>query len=143
MSDCCSTAESKKSHPKKRCCPANGIEYHEVAAKTIMHHINEAWKWKAQSSRYFFCSDPACHVVYFGDDETVITRSQLRTRVGVKEDSNDAPVCYCFGVSKGDAINDPGIKTYVMNQTKQAYCSCEVSNPSGRCCLKDFPKNNT
>jgi hypothetical protein len=90
--------------------------------------------------RYFFCADPECDVVYFADDDSIITKSQLRTTVGVKESSNDTPACYCFGVTKADAISDPGIREYVMHQTKHAQCSCDVSNPSGRCCLKDFPR---
>ena len=28
----------------------------------------------------------------------------------------------------------------IVEQTKNARCSCETSNPSGRCCLKVFPK---
>ena len=98
------------------------------------------WKRKDEGERYFFCSDPGCDVVYFGDNDSIITKAQLRTTVGVKETSNDAPACYCFGVSKADAINDPTIREYVMSQTKHAQCSCDVSNPSGRCCLKDFPR---
>ena len=140
MSDCCSTTEYKAAHPKKRCCPENGIAGTEVTAKTISHHLKQAWKWKDEGVRYFFCSDPGCNVVYFGENDSVITKDQLRTKVGVKETSNDAPACYCFGVSKADAINDPGIREYVMAQTKHAQCSCDVSNPSGRCCLKDFPR---
>ncbi|MFA6903282.1 MAG: hypothetical protein WC236_09385 [Gallionellaceae bacterium] len=129
-------------HSKKYYCPGNGLAYVEVSAKTISHHIRQPWKWKDEGIRYFFCSDPNCDVVYFGDDDSIITKNQLRTTVGVKETSNDAPACYCFGVSKADAINDPGIREYVMNQTKNAQCSCEVSNPSGRCCLKDFPRTD-
>jgi len=140
MSDCCSTTENKTAHPKKHCCPKNGIEYTEVSAKTISHHIKQAWLWNDKGLRYFFCSDPDCDIVYFGDDGSVISKTQLRTTVGVKEKSNDTPACYCFGVSKADAINNPSIRAYVMSQTKQAQCSCDVSNPSGRCCLKDFPR---
>ena len=140
MSDCCSTTEIKAANPKKRCCPENGLAGTEVTAKTISHHLKQAWKWKSDGIRYFFCSDPECGVVYFGDDDSTITKTQLRTTVGVKETSKDALACYCFGVSKADAINDPSIREYVMSQTKLAQCSCEVSNPSGRCCLKDFPR---
>jgi hypothetical protein len=140
MTDCCSTTENKMPHSKKHCCPENGLECIEVSAKTISHHIRQPWKWKDEGIRYYFCSDPNCDVVYFGDDDSIITKTQLRTTVGVKETSSDAPACYCFGVSKTDAINDPGIREYVMAQTKNAQCSCEVSNPSGRCCLKDFPR---
>lgn len=140
MSDCCSTTEVKTVHPKKRYCPSNGIEGTEVSAKTISHHIKQSWKWKHADTRYFFCDDPDCDVVYFGDDDSVITKVQLRTTVGIKETSNETLACYCFGVSKAEAINDPGIREYVMSQTKHAQCSCDVSNPSGRCCLKDFPR---
>ncbi len=38
----------------------------------------------------FFCDDPECEVVYFGEDGSTILKSQLRTRVGVKEDSGDS-----------------------------------------------------
>jgi hypothetical protein len=140
MSDCCSTTESKAGHPKKRSCPGNGIEGTEVSPKTISHQLKQAWKWQDMGLRYFFCADPECDVVYFAVDDSIITKSQLRTTVGVKESSNDTPACYCFGVTKADAISDPGIREYVMFQTKHAQCSCDVSNPSGRCCLKDFPR---
>jgi len=129
-------------HPKKRCCPVNGLESSEVTAKTISHHLKESWKWKDDGVRYFFCADPACNVVYFGEDDSIITKAQLRTTVGIKETTNDAPACYCFGVSKADAISDPSIREYVKFQTKYGQCSCDVSNPSGSCCLKDFPRTD-
>lgn len=140
MTDCNSAPENKAVSPNKRCCPDNGLEGIEVSAKTISHHMKQAWKWKDEGVRYFFCADPDCDVVYFGDDDSVITKAQLRTTIGVKEASNDAPACYCFGISKADAINDPSIREYVISQTRHMQCSCDVSNPSGRCCLKDFPR---
>jgi hypothetical protein len=78
--------------------------------------------------------------VYFGADGSTIVRSQLRTRVGVKEAADDSLLCYCFGVGKADLQRDPAIRDFVVEQTKAGRCSCETSNPSGRCCLKDFPK---
>jgi hypothetical protein len=142
MTDCCTKTENKTVHPKKHCCPVNGLAGAEVSAKTISHHLKEAWKWESKGVRYFFCDDPGCSVVYFGEDDTTIAKAQLRTTVGVKETSNEAPACYCFGVSKADALNDPDIRAYVMSQTRHAQCSCDVSNPSGRCCLKDFPRHD-
>jgi hypothetical protein len=50
-------------------------------------------------------------------------------------------LCYCFGVTKADARSDPGIKKFVMAQTKLGLCACEMRNPSGRCCLPDFPRD--
>jgi hypothetical protein len=141
MSDCCSTSDNKSAHPKKYRCPCNRLEGAEVTTKTIFHHIKQPWLWQHKDIRYFFCEDPNCDVVYFGEDHSTITKSQLRTQVGIKELSNDTPACYCFDVSKTDALNDPEIRKYVISQTKQAQCACDVRNPSGRCCLKDFPRS--
>jgi len=140
MSDCCSTSCETKPHRKHR-CPVNGGEYSEVLTKTILHHIKMPWAWAEKKQRYYFCEDPNCDVVYFGEDDTVITKSEVRTPIGIKEISEDAPLCYCFGISKADFSSNPSLKDYVIQKTKNDLCSCEASNPSGRCCLKDFPHN--
>jgi hypothetical protein len=146
MSESCSVTEKVQARTKKNRCPNNGHECTEVTPKTISHHLRGAWKWKeGKDVRYFFCDDPACEVVYFGDDDSVILKERLNTPVGVKEASNATLACYCFGVTKAEALSDPGIREYVLNQTKHAQCACDIRNPSGRCCLKDFPrpeKNN-
>jgi hypothetical protein len=139
MSDCCSPSVPSSAHPKKHRCPHNGIEYAGVSARTIAHHIKQSWLWQDLGRRYFFCDDPDCDVVYFADDDSVILKSQLGTRVGVKEAGDDVPLCYCFGVIRADAKNDPGVRDFVVEKTRLGLCSCETSNPSGRCCLKDFP----
>jgi Zinc binding domain len=140
MAECCSSFECKAEPPKKHRCPANGVEYTEVSARTISHHIKHSWNWSGKGRRYYFCDDPECDVVYFGDDDSVIPKSQLRTHLGVKDSTDDALVCYCFGVTKSDARSDPGIRNFVVAQTKLGLCSCDTRNPSGRCCLIDFPR---
>lgn len=142
MSSCCSSSGCNSKHPKKYRCPVNSREYAEVSVRTIAHHIKESWGWVPTAKCYYFCDDPECDVVYFGDDDSVILKSQLRTRVGVKEQTGDDLLCYCFGVSKADFERNPATKDFVMAQTKAGVCSCDSSNPSGRCCLKDFPKPN-
>ena len=140
MSNCCSTLGCDNSHSRKHQCPSNGKEYLEVSPRTIAHHIKESWTWAKTATRYFFCDDPECDVVYFGDDGSTILKSQLRTQVGVKERTDDSLLCYCFGVCNAEFGSNPIVKNYVIAQTKAGLCSCETSNPSGRCCLKDFPK---
>lgn len=140
MAHCCSSSGCGDTDPKKNRCPVNGHEYLEVSARTIAHHIKDVWNWKKTANRYFFCNAPSCEVVYFGDDGSVILKSQLRTPVGLKEASDDALLCYCFGVSKKDFQAAPATRDFVIAQTKAGLCSCDTSNPSGRCCLKDFPK---
>lgn len=138
MSDCCSSPGATAA-PHKRNCPASGTESAEVSPRTLLHHLKAPWAWEAKAQRYFFCADPACDVVYFGEDGSTLSKADLRTIVGIKDTSDDAPLCYCFGVSKGDALADPSVKAFVAQKTKEGLCSCETSNPSGRCCLKDFP----
>jgi hypothetical protein len=45
-------------------------------------------------------------------------------------------------VSKTDYLDNPGTREFVVEQTKLKHCACEVQNPSGKCCLKDFPKGS-
>ena len=106
--------------------------------RTVAHHIKAPWQVALTGKRYFFCEDPACEVVYFGGDDSVILKSRVRTPVGIKEESDAALICYCFGVSKADAQSDPKAKAFVLAQTKARQCSCATSHPGGRCCLKDF-----
>lgn len=148
MSDCCSSDKSscsseseKKSFPRKFSCPENSKDYVAVTKKTIIHHINSPWEKVLSEEQYYFCSDPDCDVVYFGLEGAVINKSELRTKVGVKEKDDTALICYCFGVSKATAKQDTAIKAYVTQNTKESLCACEIRNPSGRCCLKDFPRN--
>ena len=143
MSDCCSSSSCDTNHPKKHRCPVNEREYLEVSVRTISHHVRDAWNWQPTSHQYFFCDDPSCEVVYFGDDGSTILKSQLRTLVGIKESSDTSLLCYCFGVTKADFSADPATKDFVVAQTKAGQCSCDTSNPSGRCCLKDFHKRES
>lgn len=139
MANCCPTPDDDTAHPRKLACPRNGRQYAEVSAKTIALHIKEPWLWNGANQRYFFCDDPDCDIVYFGENGSLILKSALRTPVGAKDNAADATLCYCYGVSRADALQHPDIRDYVVGQTRQCLCACDTRNPSGRCCLKDFP----
>lgn len=140
MSDCCSAPGPSPQSSSRHRCPHNGQAYAQVAASTLLHHLQQPWLQSLKDQRYYFCDDPDCEVVYFGEDDSVINKSQLRTRVGIKENDPDALICYCFGISRQQAETCPEAKAFVIEQTRQSVCACETRNPSGRCCLKDFPK---
>lgn len=145
MSDCCSVSntdpvKSASARAKRHVCPENGKIYAQVARTTILHHVQQPWLHGLEEQNYYFCDDPDCEVVYFGDDDSVINKNQLRTQVGIKQTSPEALICYCFGVSRHEAETSPQAKAFVVEQTRQSQCACETRNPSGRCCLKDFPK---
>ncbi|MDH5484932.1 MAG: hypothetical protein OEY43_06800 [Gammaproteobacteria bacterium] len=138
MSDCCSSQKPEKI--KRHSCPVHGQLCLQVAVSTIIHHLKSPWEYPLKDQAYYFCDDPGCDVVYFGEDDSVINKQLLRTVVGIKQQTDDAVICYCFGVSKSDAMNNPVANAFVIEQTKQGVCACATRNPSGRCCLKDFPK---
>ncbi len=144
MSDCCSTNNSAKAStaPNKHICPTNGKPYTKVPSHTLFHHLKQPWLWLANATQnYYFCDDPTCDVAYFGEDNSTIQKTQLRSVVGIKEQHNDNElVCYCFGVTFSEVRESKVAKDFVINMTKQKKCACGTRNPSGRCCLKDFPK---
>ena len=139
MTDCC-VLNTNSHSPKRYRCPVNGKEYSEVSSTTIVHHIKNPWNWKNREQTYYFCEDPECNVVYFGQDNSIIEKQALRTVVGIKQKTNESPVCYCFGVNRQEAATNSAAKAFVIENTKNHTCACEVRNPSGKCCLKDFPK---
>lgn len=139
MSSCCSSNSDNVTYAKKHTCPEDKKEYGLVSVTTIKQHIKAPWSWKPKDQGYYFCSDPGCSVVYFAQDNLIIEQSSLRTEVGLKQQSKNALVCYCYGVSKLQAESDATIRPFVVNETKQKNCACETRNPSGKCCLKDFP----
>jgi hypothetical protein len=148
MHKCCSQSETtdeetRGHYPKSHYCPANGKAYSSVKRKTLLHHISDPWHNALIEQGYYFCTDPGCDVVYFGQDNTVLHARNLRTAVWQKSQDDHATICYCFGVTKQLARTDNrkngDIKTFITEQTKQSLCSCETSNPSGRCFLKYFP----
>ena len=144
MSSCCGSPDNsnteKTKSARKFACPVNKTEYVSVDIKTMLQHIKSPWLQSLNEDAYYFCDDPDCNVVYFSNTGSTINKSELRTQVGIKEESPEALICYCFGVTKALAHNDNELKAYVTQQTKEKNCACDIRNPSGRCCLKDFPK---
>lgn len=140
MSDCCSSSCNTNQVPKRYICPANGVEYALVSLLTIKHQIKSPWSWSPTEQGYYFCSDPRCSVVYFGEDDSIIEKIDLRSEPGIKSDSADEIICYCYGVTKSQAKADPSIRDFVIEQTRLQQCACEARNPSGKCCLSKFPK---
>ena len=142
MSDCRSSCCTQASFSKRHKCPANGKEYSLVSSSTIKKHIKDPWLWNEELQGYYFCSDPNCEVVYFGQDDSIMNKESMRTKVGIKEKNENAILCYCYGVTKAEAKNNPNIRSFVVQETQKQQCACESRNPSGKCCLAYFPKKS-
>jgi hypothetical protein len=134
--------DNKTTAPGKAVCPINGLSYSRVKAQTILHQIKKPWQLNLPDQNYFFCDDPKCDVVYFGEDRSTFVRDDLRISVGQKLHGQEKTICYCFDVQLSDIGSDKALekaKIFVVEQTKNSTCDCELRNPSGKCCLKNFP----
>ena len=96
---------------------------------------------------YYFCGAPDCDTVYvsaLGDH--LITKDQLTVRVGIKETEDPIPLCYCFNYDRKDVRDDirlrgdTDIQKIITARVKAGECRCEVTNPSGGCCLGTVSK---
>jgi len=134
MAGCCGS----KQQSGQGVCPGHGGTCREVPFRTVLHHLRTPWRVALPSQRYFFCDEADCPVVYFGEDGARFEQEALREQVGQKGRAGEAMLCYCFDIRYAEA--EPALKAYVVEQTRDGLCSCDTRNPSGRCCLKDFPE---
>ena len=140
MSDCCIKQNTERPGPGSHPCPVNGRPGSRVSLQTILHHVNDPWCLTIKEQPYYFCGDPQCEVVYYGDDNSVFTQERLRTTVGVKQNSDESIICYCFGLTRSEARNNANAVDFVKENTRLKNCACEIRNPAGKCCLKDIQK---
>lgn len=142
MSDCCAHSSCDKTPPKTAVCPRNGHSYAGVAMRTVLHQVRQPWSRDITKQAYYFCDDPDCDVVYFGEDLSLLMRDDLRNTVGQKSKTSDKTLCYCFDIDAAALLTreeQQRARAFVIEQTRNANCDCETRNPSGRCCLKNFP----
>lgn len=144
MSDCCSTTKDGicfVSTGKPGFCPDCGKKGKSVATLTVKSLVRDHTR-VAPSSSYSFCRTPDCDVVYFSD-MTAFRKPDLKVRVGIKESTDPAPLCYCFDYSRADIRRDieklgsTKIPDEIEVEIQSGFCACEVKNPSGSCCLGD------
>jgi Zinc binding domain/BFD-like [2Fe-2S] binding domain len=144
MSNCCSANSKPRTAPAVIPCPVNGARSKQVDILTVRSLVRRL-PLQMPAIQYYYCEARGCDVVYFASDRhaPIFRRDDLLVRAGAKEDSDPVPVCYCFGFTRRDLldeIRETGKSTVVERITaevKAGNCACEVKNPSGRCCLGD------
>jgi copper chaperone CopZ len=126
-------------------CPNCGKKGKTVTLLTLRALLKDEFAGQIADADYRFCDAKDCNIVYFGNGRT-FPKSQLNVAVGVKETQGERPLCYCFGHSvatlkeeirtkgRSDALQD------IRKKLKDAGCACEVTNPSGTCCLGTVTK---
>jgi len=96
---------------------------------------------------FYFCETPSCKVVYFNNKQQIyLYKEDVKVRVGIKETEDPVPVCYCFGWTQEKIFNQIkqlGSSTAVQEisaKVKAGKCTCDINNPSGKCCLGQVNK---
>ncbi len=112
-----------------------------VLRRTLLHHLRSEKLGRIGHEAYYFCSAPACAVVYYGDSGERFGVDDLRELVSAKASGDMRPLCYCFGFSEGDARDEIArtgrstIPATISRLINEGTCACEVRNPSSVYCL--------
>lgn len=121
MVDCCSSGTSDTVSSSSYRRPKNGIEYRNVSAGIIAHHLNQPWQWLSHNRSYCFRQGPEYNAVRFSEDGVVILKSQIHARATIKPTSKDTLVCYRFGITKADALNNPDLRILSSNRQSRGF----------------------
>ena len=146
MSSCCNTQAVAK-HEKKMLCPECNGKQNLTPYQTLLHQLRQPFTKELNADgAYYFCRSQTCNIVYFDTEGHIFTQGDVRWKVGQKMSSSSRQICYCFDVTYDEVSTEfaryrsSKTKEFVMSQTKAKNCACEIRNPSGKCCLVDFPK---
>ena len=137
-------------------CPTNQKVGKRVNTQTVKAMLALPLT-EIRSVPYWFCPDPACPTVYYGEDGLqTFSEKDLRERVYQKNPQDENVfVCYCFQHTPKSIraeINTAGkslVSEYITAGIQAEQCACDVRNPQGSCCLgnvrqivKTFHKTN-
>lgn len=137
MDSCCDVTISKK--PENSLCPVcqqKGKSVQIITLKALLKP--SALETIDPKPSYAFCTNPACDVVYFADEQT-FGKDAVKVPVFQKDMALDVPVCYCFGwtrerLTQAVLDNERPIE-HISEQVQANRCGCEVNNPQGACCM--------
>ena len=145
MDECCGGDSSSKV-AAKMACPECSVLQKSVSYQTVVHHTHHPYNQELDEvGNYYFCQNSCCNVIYFDSNEAFLSIEKVRGPIGQKMDIPSRPVCYCFDVTEEQVLKElarDGVsktKEFVKALTSGKLCACEIRNPSGRCCLVDFP----
>lgn len=127
-------------------CSAAGIECvgpKKVPKITVDSLVKPEHHGDIPAGPFYFCPAKSCETVYFDTEGRQIRKNQLSVAVWQKEKSEETLVCYCFGYSAKNIMEDarenspPTIPLIVRDKIKAGECQCDIKNPRGMCCLGD------
>ncbi len=147
MSGCCTskTCDASNTQPAQQSfCPVCGTKGRPVSTRTVKSLVRDHTRVSADRA-YWLCRAPGCDVVYFSDSVSFY-KSDIKVRVGFKEQQDPIPLCYCFDYTRADLSSDVALRgetdipDRVKAEVERGFCACDVKNPSGACCLGDLTR---
>ena len=106
-----------------------------VPLSLVRYHLSKPWQRELEDRQFSFCETPDCSVVYFSVEGNIFTVEDVRQGPAYKTGDGGDLLCFCFDVTGSNVTgpNDPS--AYIREQVRRGECACNVSNPSGECCL--------
>jgi len=147
MADCCTLPEKAAAALAVLACPVSGTRSRQVDALTVKSLVRHL-PFGEPATQYYFCEATDCDVVYFPHrtDAARFHRADLLVRVWPKDRGDDTPICYCFGVTRKQILEElaraegPMAAKRIKAEVQAGNCACEVKNPSGKCCLGNIAR---
>ena len=123
-------------------CPRCGSPGSVVYQETLRAHLAEAAVQHLTESA-FFCAQPRCPVVYFDLFDRVVEEGAVKTPVYPKDP--DAPLCYCFGLTRDDVeqdIREGGVARTraCVERAKGPEARCAIASPGGQSCVAEVQR---
>ncbi len=142
MSACCVIPFDSKVNKGNTLCPNCGKEGKAVPLITIRAQVRRDHHRYSQLTTGYYCTSAEDDLVYyFADSDTTIWKTDLVEPGPVKGKGDDTMICFCFRHRRQEILDDyrkngkSVIEIQIRKKVKAGACSCEVSNPAGKCCL--------
>ncbi len=74
--------------------------------QTLKHQVKPEHLQTVESGPFWFCRTATCGVVYFNDGAVLLTKADVRQRIGLKETQDPVPLCYCFGFTHAMVVEE-------------------------------------
>ena len=76
--------------------------------QTLKHQVKPEHLETVGAGAFNFCRTARCEAVYFNAGGVVLTKADVRQRIGLKETEDPVPLCYCFGFTKAMLVEEIG-----------------------------------
>jgi len=123
-------------------CPTCGQQTLKVKEEAVKGQLLGPTNLTCEKGKWQVCVNDNCDTVYV-KNETVIRKDELKSAVFFKDKTDDALICYCYKISKGEiklavehGCQTTGEVYKYLNKSKKG--SCSSNNPLGKSCSNVF-----